>query len=109
MSIKNNTDSVISGEGEGLKIVGGNATERAVLGFAVDSCKVFDAPKVSTIPFNSTNKYSASTVGRNGRYLTLIKGAPEKMLAKCRYYYAKDGSRLPLTNSDEIDAKRAVL
>ena len=105
MSIKNNTDSVISGEGESLKIVGGNATERAVLGFAVESHKVFDAPKVSQIPFNSTNKYSASTIGRNGRFLTLIKGAPEKMLKKCRYYYDQNGARVPLTNSDEIDAK----
>ena len=105
MSIKNNTDSVVSGEGESLKIVGGNATERAVLGFAVDSNKVFDAPKVSSIPFNSTNKYSATTVGRNGKYVTLIKGAPEKMLAKCSYYYDKNGARIPLTNSDEIDAK----
>lgn len=105
MSIKNNTDSVVSGEGESLKIVGGNATERAVLGFAVGSTKVFDAPKVSSIPFNSTNKYSASTVGRNGKYLTLIKGAPEKMLAKCKYYFDQDGARLPLENAAAINAK----
>ncbi len=105
MSIKNNTDSVISGEGESLKIVGGNATERAVLGFAVDSPKVYDAPKVSSIPFNSTNKYSASTVGRGGKYITLIKGAPEKMLRKCKYFYDQSGNRLPLRNSAEIDAK----
>ena len=104
MSIKNNTDSVISGEGESLKIVGGNATERAVLGFAVDSPKTFDAPKVSSIPFNSTNKYSASTVGRGGKYITLIKGAPEKMLRKCSYYYDQNGKRIPLTDSAKIDA-----
>ena len=104
LSIKNNTDSVISGEGEHLKIVGGNATERAVLGFAVDTDKTFNAPKVSAIPFNSTNKYSASTV--KGDYnITLIKGAPEKMLKKCQYYYDEDGNRKPLTNAAEIDAK----
>ena len=104
LSIKNNTDSVISGEGEHLKIVGGNATERAVLGFAVDADKTFNAPKVSAIPFNSTNKYSASTV--KGDYnITLIKGAPEKMLKKCQYYYDEDGNRKPLTNAAEIDAK----
>ena len=105
MSIKNNTDSVISGEGESLKIVGGNATERAVLGFAVASPKTFDAPRISSIPFNSTNKYSASTVGKDGRYITLIKGAPEKMLRKCKYYYDAEGKRRPLTNSARIDAK----
>lgn len=104
LSIKNNTDSVVSGEGDSLKIVGGNATERAVLGFAVDSDKTFNAPKVSAIPFNSTNKYSASTV--QGDYnITLIKGAPEKMLKKCKYYYDQDGTKKPLNNAAEIDAK----
>lgn len=104
LSIKNNTDSVVSGEGVERKIVGGNATERAVLGFAVDSDKTFAAPRVSAIPFNSTNKYSASTV--EGDYnITLIKGAPEKLLKKCKYYYAPDGSKQPMTNADVIDAK----
>lgn len=104
LSIKNNTDSVVSGEGDNMKIVGGNATERAVLGFAVGTDKTFNAPKVESIPFNSTNKYSASTV--KGDYnITLIKGAPEKMLKKCKYYYDTDGNKKPMTNFDVIDAK----
>ncbi|MDD6395436.1 MAG: calcium-translocating P-type ATPase, PMCA-type [Firmicutes bacterium] len=104
LSIKNNTDSVISGQGENMKIVGGNATERAVLGFAAHTDKSFNAPKVSSIPFNSTNKYSASTV--EGDYnITLIKGAPEKMLKKCKYYYDKDGNKKPMANADVINAK----
>lgn len=104
LSIKNNTDSVISGQGENMKIVGGNATERAVLGFAAHTEKTFNAPKVNSIPFNSTNKYSASTV--EGDYnITLIKGAPEKMLKKCKYYYDKDGSKKVMANSDVINAK----
>ena len=104
LSIKNNTDSVVSGEGADRKIVGGNATERAVLGFAVDTDKTFHAPKVNTIPFNSTNKYSASTV--EGDYnITLIKGAPEKMLKKCQFFYDADGNKQPLTNAAAINAK----
>ncbi|MBQ4396405.1 MAG: calcium-translocating P-type ATPase, PMCA-type [Clostridia bacterium] len=104
LSIKNNTDSVVSGEGANRKIVGGNATERAVLGFGVGTDKTFRAPKVNSIPFNSTNKYSASTV--EGDYnITLIKGAPEKMLKKCKYYYDTDGTRKPLTHAAAIDAK----
>jgi len=105
MSIKNNTDSVVSGEGGHRRIVGGNATERAVLAFAMDASKVFDAPKISSIPFNSTNKFSASTVGKKGQYMTLIKGAPEKMLRKCKYYYDAEGRKVPLTNSAQLDAK----
>ncbi len=104
LSIKNNTDAVISGQGSDVKVVGSNATDRALLGFAVNSEKHFDAEKVSSISFNSANKYSASTV--KGDYnITLIKGAPEKLLKKCSYYYDNDGQKQALSNADAINAK----
>lgn len=104
LSIKNNTDAVISGQGDSVKIVGSNATDRAVLGFAAHTDKTFNAPRVNSIPFNSTNKYSASTV--EGAYnITLIKGAPEKMLRKCKYYYDKNGNRKPMANYNVINKK----
>lgn len=104
LSIKNNTDSVISSNEKDIKIIGGNATERAVLKFAADTDKSFSATKISTIPFNSTNKYSASTV--KGEYnVTLIKGAPERILKRCTHYYDENGNKLPLNNVDSIDRK----
>lgn len=56
-----------------MKVIGGNATERAILGFAAGTECSANVKAVGNIPFNSTNKYSATQV--TGDYdLTLIKG-----------------------------------
>lgn len=94
LSIHKNTLSIISGEGKDRKVLGGNATERAILGYAVDNPSNADVIAVGNIPFNSTNKYSATQV--DGQYsLSLIKGAPEKILQRCSHYYDKDGNKQP--------------
>jgi calcium-translocating P-type ATPase len=105
LSIHQNTDSVVTGAGAHQRAVGGNATERAILGFSMGEA---GAPvKVTTvgkIPFNSTNKYSATTI--NGDYnLTLIKGAPEKILEKCKYHYNAEGIKKPYTGHAELNAR----
>ena len=94
LSIHKNTLSMITGEGKDRHVLGGNATERAILGFAMNTeCKA-EVAAVANIPFNSTNKYSATQV--MGQYdLTLIKGAPEKILQRCSHYYDKDGKKQP--------------
>ena len=94
LSIHKNTLSVISGEGKDMKVIGGNATERAILGFAAGSSCTAEVTAVGNIPFNSTNKYSATQV--KGDYdLTLIKGAPEKILQRCSHYWGTDGEKKP--------------
>ncbi|MDR2518319.1 MAG: calcium-translocating P-type ATPase, PMCA-type [Spirochaetaceae bacterium] len=104
LSIHQNTDSVISGAGAQRKIIGGNATDRAVLGFSMGEGIPVSAKTAGKIPFNSTNKYSASTIG--GDYaLTLIKGAPEKILEKCRYYYDAQGNKTPYAGHKDLNAK----
>merc|ERR1711970_673073 len=40
-------------------------------------------PKVIEIPFNSTNKWQLSIHEVEGRYLLVMKGAPERVLARC--------------------------
>ncbi|MDR2150316.1 MAG: calcium-translocating P-type ATPase, PMCA-type [Spirochaetaceae bacterium] len=107
LSIHQNTDSVISGSGDHAHPVGGNATERAILGFALHEealpVPVKTVRTVGKIPFNSTNKYSATTI--EGSYnLTLIKGAPEKILSKCKFYYEKDGTVQPFTGFNALNA-----
>lgn len=94
LSIHKNTLSMISGEGKDRRVLGGNATERAILGYAMNTeCKA-EVAAVANIPFNSTNKYSATQV--MGQYdLSLIKGAPEKILQRCSHYYDKDGKKQP--------------
>lgn len=110
LSIRHNTDAVISGEGNNMKIIGGNATERAILSYAAKSRNSSDvkAVKVSSIPFNSSNKYSASSINGDVN-LTLIKGAPEKILQKCTKYYNSDGKQSKLSNKKLIEDKINML
>ncbi|MBQ8429653.1 MAG: calcium-translocating P-type ATPase, PMCA-type [Clostridia bacterium] len=92
LSVRYNTNSIVSGEGEHLHVVGGNATERALLTYVARSPFAASVKVGCTIPFNSQNKYSAARV--SGDYgITLIKGAPEKILAKCKYYYDTEGNK----------------
>ncbi len=94
LSIHKNTLSMISGEGKDRRVLGGNATERAILGYGIDNISNANVKAVKNIPFNSTNKYSATQV--EGEYnLTLIKGAPEKILQRCSHYYDENGNKQP--------------
>ncbi len=112
LSIHKNTLSIISGEGKDRRVLGGNATERAILGFAIDNPCNAEVVELGNIPFNSTNKYSATQV--DGEYeLSLIKGAPEKILQRCSHYYDKDGKKQPFSMTklnEKIDelANRAI-
>jgi calcium-translocating P-type ATPase len=110
LSIHHNTSSIVSGAGEQMKVIGGNATERAILGFAANAAgaakknEPLNVSAAGGIPFNSENKYSASQV--EGEYnLSLIKGAPEKMLAKCKYYYDENGERRELDGGNAVYRK----
>ena len=101
LSIRFNNGAVITGD----KIVGGNMTDRALLGFLIG--KDTAPPNVTvgdTVPFDSAKKYSMAKV--SGDYnLWLIKGAPERLLDKCSYYYDSDGLKQPLASTAAINAK----
>ncbi|MCL2323239.1 MAG: calcium-translocating P-type ATPase, PMCA-type [Oscillospiraceae bacterium] len=101
-----NTGALISGEGKNRKIVGGNATERSILEFLREDNDFNDANivKVCNMPFSSDRKLSAIQV--TGKVnLTFIKGAPERILKYCKYYYDEKGKKILLTNKDKIDQK----
>lgn len=103
LSITENTNALI-GEKDNkghYQIIGGNATEKAVLSFINhDEKQAFNVETVTTIPFNSENKFSATQV--KGDYnLTLIKGAPEKLIEECQYFYNELGGRVPFTESEQ--------
>ncbi len=105
VAIHHNTSSLISKEDGKIKVVGGNATEKAVLGFAANvTAEKVNVEKVSSIPFNSTNKYSATQVKGDYNY-TLIKGAPEKIISRCKYYFDEQGNKQEFANSTNIDNK----
>lgn len=104
ITIHKNTNAIVSRENNEIKIVGGNATEKAVLGFAAGLEVNSNVNTVSSIPFNSTNKYSATQVSGDFNY-TLIKGAPEKLLQRCKYCFNGKGEKVPFTNGAAIDDK----
>ncbi|KAI0345042.1 aminophospholipid-transporting P-type ATPase [Trametopsis cervina] len=84
----------------------GDATETGLIRFAGRYLSDFDAhtkqhPKVFEIPFNSTNKWALVILEKphkNGELTAYIKGAPERVLAKCTTYL-KDGVALPITDA----------
>lgn len=80
------------------KILGGNITERALNKYIGDY-RVQDMPlRTNFVPFNSANKYSFASV-QGAREYTLAKGAPEKLVALCDYYWDEEGRCLPLTDA----------
>ncbi len=88
-----NTSSV-AGRGEGGKrrALGGNATDRALL----DAVLPFAAPShevLFRVPFDSTRKSSCAVIKRDGREVLLVKGAPERLMARLVDTYRPDGTR----------------
>lgn len=87
-----NTASIVS---QG-RAIGGNATDRAFLDYLLavqpqpPSCS-----KEHVLPFDSARKFSSVRLG-GGRNLTLLKGAPEKLLPHCKRCYTPDGKIRPL-------------
>ncbi len=77
------------------KIIGGNITDRALLGF-LNTFPNDNLQKIKTIPFDSKNKYSVTVVNDKER-INLIKGAPEVILSNCSYYYDESGLKRDLS------------
>jgi sodium/potassium-transporting ATPase subunit alpha len=83
----------------------GDATETGLVRFAGRSLPDFDAylgefPKVFEVPFNPMNKWALVIVNRphdTGRFVSYIKGAPERVLAKCTMCM-KNGRVQPIDN-----------
>lgn len=106
INICGNTNTVAIVNDGKLQLTGGNATERALYEFVgVEGTLAYEGYKLEcgdTLMFNSANKYSASEIrGKLDR--AVIKGAPEKLLAFCKFYYDENLQVHPLT--DEIREK----
>ncbi len=86
---RDNVECALTADG---KIVGGNASDRAI--FAYANPKKDDPPPtvVRRIPFDSNRKWAATETTTH----VLIKGAPELLLPLCETYLSQNGTRLPL-------------
>lgn len=83
---------------ESKKIIGGNTTDRALLRFISPHFEK-TARILQTIPFDSKNKYSVCLL----EDMKLIKGAPEKLLPLCHYYYNEMGKKSILSSTRRIE------
>lgn len=84
---------------EKSEVIGGNITDKALLKFILNDCKK-DLKIISQQPFDSRKKMSKTTIKlTNGSLQTLIKGAPEKILPMCKYYYNVNGQKESLLSN----------
>ena len=87
---------------EKKEIIGGNITDKALLGFIKSD--IYSIKKIDSVPFDSKNKYSKVTI-KDKEEITLIKGSPEKIVGLCNSYYDNYGNKKVLINSKVISAK----
>ncbi len=107
LSLENNTDALVkkAKESGDIQIIGGNITERALLHFVVSDGRIGSREKIEKeIPFISENKFSATQISGD-HDLTLIKGAPEKIIDKCTYCYNEEGQRVRFEGTEQLKDK----
>lgn len=97
LNICMNNSAVFDSNGN---ITGGNSIDRAVL----DMLSPEDAQKIQNkaimkkrVPFSNENKFSAVTLNNGANDFTVYKGAPEKLIEKCKFYLDNDGIVTELT------------
>ena len=87
-----NTASVVGRGDEGKRrALGGNATDRALLDAVLPFGLNRERP-LFQVPFDSTRKSSCAIAVRGGREVLLVKGAPERLMARLVDAYRPDGS-----------------
>lgn len=107
LAIGKNTQSMFDA---GHKVIGGNATDQALMKFLGEDAfhgleEKKDCKILASQGFNSMNKFSQAMIQGTGK--TFYKGAPERLLAKAKNYLDKDGKVRPLDKAvldQKIDA-----
>lgn len=114
------TASHITNDGD---LVGGNATDRAFLGYVGKSALTIKKEAIHReheILFSSARKFSAASLriehatateliplhgykGKGDMHVTLIKGAPEILLANCQTIYSEDGHAIPFAQRKQLE------
>ncbi len=96
----NNSAVVSNGD-----IIGGNSTDRALMSFLVDSRATDSLNKEDVKNFNafdSNKKCSSVTITKDGKSVTYIKGAPERIIERCTRYIDENGVEKPLVEKNYL-------
>ena len=96
--------NVSSSYGINKEVIGGNTTDKAVLSF-IKSNYILNYKKIDTKHFDSKNKYSKTTILKDNKNITYIKGAKEIILPKCDQYLTKSGTKRYFVNKKIIENK----
>ncbi len=99
LSIMENTSAAVINK----KIIGGNATEKALIEYLHIPKKDSKTQRTNFIPFSSEYKFSKAYI--KSEDIVLIKGAPEVILEHCRTYYREDGTQHEFINKAKITAE----
>lgn len=107
-------NSAVSSNGQ---VIGGNSTDRALMGFLMENKEDQNLSKDKVLHFNafdSAKKYSSLVFCENGETTTFIKGAPEKIIEKCTHFVDENGNtvefsdKTPLLNYSDTQASRSM-
>ena len=88
-------------------IIGGNSTDRALMAFLMDADVTNSLGRQDVKTFNafdSNKKSSSVTITRDGKSVTYIKGAPEKIIDKCTHYLDEKGEVKGLVEKNYLTA-----
>lgn len=88
-------------------VIGGNSTDRALMTYLVEEKVAQKINKDSVCKFNSfdsAKKYSSVVVESNGKKMTFVKGAPEKILERCTTYLDMEGNVSKFTDRKAMTA-----
>lgn len=98
-----NNSAVASSDG----VIGGNSTDRALMSFLMDENAVTDLAKEDVRNFNafdSAKKFSSVTIEKDGKNVTYIKGAPEKIIERCTHHIDEEGKVKELVEKNYLSA-----
>lgn len=87
-------------------VIGGNSTDRALMNFLVNEQKAEKIDKkdiLSFDAFDSKKKMSSVVMIRDGKSVTYVKGAPEKIIENCTAYLDENGNEKPLTEKNYLN------
>lgn len=95
-------NSAVASDGN---IIGGNSTDRALMAFLVAADATSSVAKEDVKNFNafdSNKKMSSVTIIRDGRTVTYVKGAPEKIIDRCTHYVDENGNTKELVEKNYL-------
>lgn len=110
LGLRYNTIAVLdTSQAEQVKIIGANRTEQALLRYIEPALReTEDVEIVAAIPFNAERKFSVTSIS-GSQNVTLVKGAPEILLAQCTHYWDKNGVRQEFTDLAALNVELDIL